>query len=84
MEKSNSPFEGLIKKDKYQVFVFANPAPIPISFARHPWFVLNKKGIISRWEVLHFKNEVDKDLKHVQLNWPTMWLNRDLPKVNPC
>jgi hypothetical protein len=28
---------------------------MPISFASHNWFVVNKKGDISRWEVAHKK-----------------------------
>ena len=43
--------ESLVRKDKYQVFLMASPASIPLNFARHPWFVINKKGVISRWEV---------------------------------
>lgn len=44
-------FESLIKKDWYQVFLFASRTSIPFSFAIHPWFVINKKGVISRWGV---------------------------------
>ena len=44
-------FEKLIVKNKYQVFLFTCPATIPFHIARHPWFVMNKKGIVSRWEV---------------------------------
>ena len=44
-------FEELINKDEYQVFVFCCPAYFPFNYFRHPWFVLNKKGEISRWEV---------------------------------
>lgn len=43
--------EKLIKPDKYQVFLMASPASIPINFASHCWLVINKKGIISRWDV---------------------------------
>jgi hypothetical protein len=39
--------EGLIDKDKYQVFLLVCPATLPFSFAVHPWFALNRKGIIS-------------------------------------
>ncbi|MCX6757582.1 MAG: DUF3750 domain-containing protein [Candidatus Nomurabacteria bacterium] len=53
---SQDEFKKLIKEDKYQVFVFACPAYFPFNFARHPWFVLNKKGNISRYEVVHKKN----------------------------
>jgi len=44
-------FENLIDKDKYQVFVFCCPAYFPLNFFRHPWFVINKKGEISRYEI---------------------------------
>ena len=52
----------LITKDKYQVFLFACPATMPLSFALHPWFVVNRKGIISRWEVFWIPQE-----------WKTRW-----------
>ena len=44
-------FEKLLKNDRYQVFLFTCPAGVPLSFARHPWFVINKKGNVERWEV---------------------------------
>jgi hypothetical protein len=44
-------FEKLIKNDIYQVFLMSCPASLPLSFARHPWLVINKKGEISRWGV---------------------------------
>ena len=49
-------FEKLLDKNQYQVFLFVSAAHFPFIFASHPWFVLNKKGQISRWEVLHRKN----------------------------
>lgn len=64
----NQNFENLINKDKYQVFVFYGPTSFPINLARHPWFVLNKKGEISRWEVMHFKSKNDKSLEYIHLN----------------
>ena len=60
--------ENLINKEKYQVFILTCPAYIPFSFARHPWFVLNKKGLLSRWEVRHYKNVSNKDLGYIHLN----------------
>jgi len=60
--------EKLINKDKYQIFVCASPASFPINFAKHGWFVLNKKGLISRWEVLHFKIKVNKGFNYLHLN----------------
>ncbi len=56
----NDNLKDYIKKDKFQVFLLSSPCSIPISFARHHWFVLNKKGELHRYEVLHWKNgEVD-------------------------
>ena len=48
-------FEKLIKKDKYQVFVLMSPASFFL--AKHPWFVVNKKGEIHRYEIRHHLNE---------------------------
>lgn len=45
-------FNSRIKKDQYQVFLFSSPASFPFQYARHGWFVINKKGTVSRWEVL--------------------------------
>ena len=53
--------ENLIKPDKYQVFLMKSRASIPIMFACHPWFVINKKGIISRWEVVWNPQEYNMD-----------------------
>ena len=61
-------FEKLINNDKYQVFVFSSPVSFPINFACHPWFVVNKKGAIARWEVFHFKNKIQKDYNFLHLN----------------
>ena len=58
-------FQSLVKQDEYQVFIFDCPAYIPFNFARHPWFVLNKKGTLSRWEV---RQEKDKNNNHLYLN----------------
>jgi len=68
MTKKNNNFENLIKKDKYQVFLFCCPAYFPFNFFCHPWFVLNKKGTLNRFEVAHFENNLDKDLKHFHKN----------------
>lgn len=68
MAEKNKDFQNLINKDKYQIFVFISPASFPISFAIHPWFVLNKKGEISRWEVMHYKNKLNKDFGYLHLN----------------
>src|SRR5680860_969766 len=46
-------YSKLIEEDSYQVFLFYSKASSPFNFAIHPWFVLNKKGELSRWEVIH-------------------------------
>lgn len=45
------PFEELIQKDTYQVFLMICPATLPFSIATHPWFVVNKRGIVSRYGI---------------------------------
>jgi hypothetical protein len=62
-------FEDLINKDKYQVFVFYCPAYFPFNYFRHPWFVLNKKGEISRWEIRHYINK--KILSYLFVDYQT-------------
>lgn len=42
-----------LNTNKFQVFLFICPVTIPLNFAVHPWFVVNEKGKVSRWEVLH-------------------------------
>jgi len=64
-----SEFEKLIHKDKYQVFLFCCPATIPFSFAIHPWFVINKKGNISRWEILYRKKQNDTSWDYLHKNY---------------
>ncbi len=62
-------FKKLIKEDKYQVFVFESKAHFPFVFASHPWFVINKKGVISRYEVVYKKDCCPgKSFGHVHLN----------------
>jgi len=66
MSEEVRDFQNLINKDKYQVFLFACSAYFPFNFARHPWFVLNKKGELSRWEV---RQETYKESgSHLYLN----------------
>jgi len=52
-----SNYLKLIKKDKYQVFIFTCPANIPFNFVIHTWIVCNKKGKLTRYEVRHAKNK---------------------------
>ena len=62
-------FQHLINKEKYQVFVFACPGNIPFNFASHPWFVINKQGSISRWEVLFRKIERETSWGHLYMDF---------------
>ena len=48
-------FEELLENNKYQVFIFSSPVPIPFNFAVHTWFVINLKGEIHRWEFGKFR-----------------------------
>jgi hypothetical protein len=63
-------FENLIKKDKYQVFVFCCPAYFPTNFAKHAWIVVNKKGEISRWEIRHYRNNKTTNFLHINTQSP--------------
>lgn len=49
--KHTQRLESLIKPDTYQVLLVTSPASFPLSFASHPWFVINKRGVLSRWGV---------------------------------
>ncbi len=48
-------FKKLIDNDKYQVFLFSSPVPIPTNVFVHTWFVINLRGRISRWEFGRFQ-----------------------------
>lgn len=72
-------FEELVKHDKYQVFLFTCPAGVPVSFARHPWLVINKKGSVERfgvgrqigeqrWEVFRVPESYKENWGHLHRN----------------
>ena len=71
-------FEKLIKKDEYQVFVLCCPAYFPFNFFRHPWFVLNDKGKISRLEVRHSINKKDQSHLFVDNQPPFEGINKTI------
>ena len=48
-------FLKFVNKNKYQVFIFSSPVPIPLNFAVHTWFVINLRGQIHRWEFGYFR-----------------------------
>lgn len=60
--------KNLIKKNKYQIFLLVCPASLPFSFATHSWFVINRKGTISRWEVSFFRSKRDLSFDHLNKN----------------
>lgn len=62
-------FEKIVDKNKYQVFIFTCPGSIPFFFAKHPWFVVNKKGTTSRWEVIHKKSQNKTSWGHLHMNF---------------
>jgi len=70
---NSQEFDSLIKKDKYQVFIFTSLCSLPLFFAGHPWFVVNEKGIISRWEVLHIKNYSQENWGHLHKDFFPSW-----------
>lgn len=61
--------EELIDKDKYQVFLLACPANLPYSFVGHPWFVVNRRGIISRWEIFWMPKKWETSWGHLHKNF---------------
>ena len=66
----NKKFEQLINKEDYQVFLFRSPCSFPVIFVSHLWFVVNKKGVLSRWEVTHHKiAKGEKNWGHIVLNF---------------
>ena len=58
-----------LDKDKFQIFLFVCPGNIPFNFAAHPWFVVNERGEISRWEVLFRKIERETSWGHLYKNF---------------
>jgi hypothetical protein len=60
--------EGLLRNDKYQVFLMSCQCRLILCFAKHHWFVVNNKGKISRWEVLMENDLHGKGWGHLHLN----------------
>ncbi len=54
-------FKKLLKPDCYQVFLFTCPPSLPLSFALHPWFVVNHRGEIARYEIIASPRALKKD-----------------------
>ncbi|MEK7515068.1 MAG: DUF3750 domain-containing protein [Patescibacteria group bacterium] len=55
MTTQEATLHRLVDPTKVQVFVFTCPANIPTNIGAHPWFVINRQGALSRWEVLFQK-----------------------------
>jgi hypothetical protein len=66
-------FQKLINQDKYQVFIFYSWCTLPILGARHPWIVINEKGKVSRWEVVHIKNLTKDGLGYLSKDLLLPW-----------
>src|SRR3989344_4464552 len=75
MNSDTQKFQSLINKEKYQVFILACPTYTPFNFARHSWFVLNKKGLISRWEIRHKKNKKTNNYFYLNTQPPFQGIN---------
>lgn len=58
---TENEFLKLIDINKYQVFIFSSPVPIPLNFAVHTWFVINLKGEIHRWEFGYFRGSPNEN-----------------------
>ncbi len=65
---SKKEFNKLIKKDKFQIFLFTSPVTIPLQFAVHSWIVTSKKGKIKRWDVWQEKELTKKSWGYLYLN----------------
>jgi hypothetical protein len=67
----NSDFQNLVEKEKYQVFLFTSPCSLPISCFAHPFFVINKKGNLWRYEIIHRKSngKSDNHFGHLIINF---------------
>ena len=53
----------------YKVSLYTCPAIVPFVFARHPWFVVEKQGIQSRWEVFRDAHLSKHSWGHIHKNY---------------
>lgn len=58
----------LVDPNQTQVFVCTSPSNMPISFGAHSWFVINRKGKLSRWEVLFRRIKGETHWGHLAKN----------------
>ena len=76
---SKKDFEKILNKSEYQVFLFTSNAVFPFHFAKHPWFVINKKGEITRWEIFQTpKKEHKQKWWHIHKDYhsPLSWIEK--------
>lgn len=67
-----------IKENLYQVFLLKSAVPVPLSFAMHGWFLVNRVGVIDRWEFGKFgvpTKSVEIGVMHNYLR-PTEGMNK--------
>lgn len=62
---TSSELEKMVDKNSYQLFLVTCPAGFPFGFFRHPWFVLNNKGILSRYEVFWIPQKIENRWGHL-------------------
>jgi hypothetical protein len=69
---------------EYHFFMFYCKVLFPFSFAKHFRIVTVDKGIVTRIEVRHFKNDKNPDLWYIHINLlkPWAWLEKFLRKTN--
>lgn len=71
--RQREDFQKFVKKDRYQVFLFTSPLPFPFNAWVHAWIVCNEKGKITRYEVMNFRNKIDKEKGYLQVNMFEPW-----------
>lgn len=60
--------QKLIDNDKYQVFLMTCPLHFPLIFLSHNWLVINKKGVLERWETGYRKNIGEENWNYLRKN----------------
>ena len=65
---NNNEFKRIVKKNTYQLLIFTSRASLPAIGISHTWLVTNKKGKMSRWELLFRKEKNTRRWGHLYLN----------------
>lgn len=66
-------YQNLIDKNKYQVFLLKSRCTFPFQLFVHTWFVLNNKGVVSRWEI--WESDKNNKVEH----WGHLYKNQFSP-----